>query len=844
MAAFVERAVMMVVDQASGPVKKINRELNALFATASKLRSMKLNIDVKSPNTKKASADLKRLLADVNKVKNAKADVNVRVGNLGAVERRVQALQNRLNNLNGRVNVNGGGGNGRGGRGGNGLSLGGSIGGGFGIIGGFNAVTTAALLASRALTAMAAAASDRDRTNLLLNTAASPKQKAILNQLVTPASGARTNLMSQDDRMRLAQSLLGDVGGNEEQRATRSAGLTSYLEKNVLPRVYAQQPGATAEEALKGLRALVQGMNLASAEIMDERGNLTKRGADIIQAEQLAMAADPSLTPEFMRTTFANLKTSAFSLSPEGLAAVLVNAGARGQRAGNEAFRAQQSMLGMVDNKVLNNSLVDQGLLLGAKRNKKGNVIAGTGTAVDQDTLMTDPQTWFRKHVGEPMEDALSKVTPNIPITQAERVAYLNQKFPGANASAKQGIADAVLGDAQMQNSIAQAKLVLDNTNAASAVQKSVNANLEALKNTAKDNAAKSTEPFLEPTATVLDSINGWMRQRGEENKSLVDQIKGGPLGIFNMVGRLIDSYNADKKPITDLKLGKPVLAGFGGAETAKATSDIAVIKEGKKQLVTTFTDLMDRSKQFDTQHGIDRSLFPSRSYAVDVGVTSMSDSMAKLNEAEQKRQAVITSAAQAVTAATKVEEDRATRARVDRTGKSTRDEKANFKAAGLTMKGQTERSGGAENVRLIQLRIGAMADGVFGPRTWARYQAAVQDNLTKNAPAIARRDQLEGRKDKDLSMVKALTPGESAAAQIEQAFSTGGTSAGSSVETGITSGGNSAAEAMRSAIAGAGSAAGDSIAGAMRAAAANVTINVRQPTPGASVGPSHPGKD
>ncbi|RWO89553.1 hypothetical protein [Mesorhizobium sp.] len=124
MASFIERATLLVNDQSSKPLRNINNELKSLFATASKLRSMKLNLAVKETGAKAASANLKKLVADANKLKATKTELRVGAGNLAAAERRVTALQHQLRNLNGAVNVTGipniprgGGGNGVGGGG-------------------------------------------------------------------------------------------------------------------------------------------------------------------------------------------------------------------------------------------------------------------------------------------------------------------------------------------------------------------------------------------------------------------------------------------------------------------------------------------------------------------------------------------------------------------------------------------------------------------------------------------------------------------------------------------------------------------------------------------------------
>lgn len=459
MASFVEQATLTIDDKASKQVRSLNKDISNLIRNAKRLNGLKFDVG----GIKQAQSQIRGLGKSINALPKSKTVTlttrnvtqNVTRGTPAARGAGVPPV------IPGRTGTGAAARSRRGYASGVGASMG--IGGGVRLFAsaatGIGAMTSAAFLAAGALKKVAESAASRDRTNLLLEAAATPEQRSIIRSAPVP-QGQGPIRFTQDERQKFSQSLLGDVQGTPEQKARSAVNIAAQLETQVLPRLFAQNPDKSREEVLGGLRTLVQGMNLASSEIVDSAGKLTKDGMRVLNAQMIAMSADPELTPGQIKTVLANLKTSAFQLDTEALARVFINAGSRGQRVGNETFRMQQAFQGQLDNKALNNALSANGLLLGASRNAKGNVIAGSGHPVDEQLLAESPATWVAKYITVPMEKELAKITPEIPPTNAERVSYLNNQLPGASGAAKQGLADTALGDAQMQASLDQARAV------------------------------------------------------------------------------------------------------------------------------------------------------------------------------------------------------------------------------------------------------------------------------------------------------------------------------------------------------------------------------------------------
>lgn len=487
MASFVEQAVLDIKDSASGDIKKVNRELKQLFRTAKQLQGLgktkSIGLDVRGLT--KAKSEISGITREVNRLKSsARGGIPLRI-NASAAQRTLQQLRTQGQRPI-RTPVSAQAARGGGGLFGGGRSL-------AQMTAGFLAVSGAANLAAAALRGVAESAATRDRTNLQLAAGATEAQRNIINAAKGPTPAEAPIRFTEDQRRSFTQSLLGDIQPPkgmtgkeaEEFRAKAAVQIAAQLEREVLPRQFALNPEKTPEQAQEGLRALVKAMNLASSQIVDASGNLSNEGLRVLEAEMLAMAADPDISPELINTTLRGLKTKAFALGTTDLATVLINAGARGQRAGNEAFQALKSLVGEIDNKALNNALADAGILKGVKRNKKGNVIAGSGTVVDEEQFQTDFQGWIVDHIVTPMNKALGEGA-----TQAQKEAWIGKQFPGARATAVQAISDYTLGGEQIKASLEQARSVLGE-DIGQALKDSWTSQLESTKTSLTDSAAK-----------------------------------------------------------------------------------------------------------------------------------------------------------------------------------------------------------------------------------------------------------------------------------------------------------------------------------------------------------------
>jgi hypothetical protein len=473
LANFVEQAILRLDDQTSPAARTINTSLRRLFNTAKALQGL----SGKSLNFAGKQGDVKRLVRDLQAAQKAASKIpkiTLRVDSSQAQRAitRLGVLQKMTSTQLARMPVSvpqvpmGGR------RGGGGAGLGAGFGGanaGFGTLlrnvaltsAAFWTVQSAARLASSALESLATNAAKRDRTTLQAAVQASATQRKVFEQMGGDRApqGAGAITFTSNERRAFWASILGDVQGDETQRATAASNITAKLEREMLPRLFAAQPDRSREQVLEGFKQIVKALNLASSELTDVSGKFTPSGERAFQGVQLAMAANPDLDPNLIRTTLANLKTSALSLSPRELAQVLISAGDRGVRAANETFRAQLSATGTVDNKALNNALAALGLLKGVERNAKGNVIAGSGRAVDQELLQTDPRLWFNKNFRPQVEAALKKQGREV--NDANIIAESARMLPGMSSAGRQAVADFLTGADQMKAALDQAALSL-----------------------------------------------------------------------------------------------------------------------------------------------------------------------------------------------------------------------------------------------------------------------------------------------------------------------------------------------------------------------------------------------
>jgi hypothetical protein len=92
-ASYVEQATLLVNDKSSAKIKAINKELTALFKTAQKLKSMKVDFKINEGAVKKATADINNLARAANKAKSEKINVTARAQGLQAVNRELNNLR-------------------------------------------------------------------------------------------------------------------------------------------------------------------------------------------------------------------------------------------------------------------------------------------------------------------------------------------------------------------------------------------------------------------------------------------------------------------------------------------------------------------------------------------------------------------------------------------------------------------------------------------------------------------------------------------------------------------------------------------------------------------------------
>src|SRR4051812_4499333 len=86
MASFTETATLLVKDQSSSKIKKINAELRELAQTAKALRSTTLNIGVNATAVQRAIRELVALRRELTAVRNAARTITLSV-NTGALTR-------------------------------------------------------------------------------------------------------------------------------------------------------------------------------------------------------------------------------------------------------------------------------------------------------------------------------------------------------------------------------------------------------------------------------------------------------------------------------------------------------------------------------------------------------------------------------------------------------------------------------------------------------------------------------------------------------------------------------------------------------------------------------------
>lgn len=707
MANFVEQATLKVRDESSAQIAKINAELRKLFATAKSLKSQSIKFNVNTAGLDAAVGKITRLNAQLGKLKSGKLSINtagldaalgkvntlnsrlgrlqshklsINTAGLDAALGKINTLNTRLNALQGRRAINvatpttplapraapvtpggirsiPGPGAFPGGRGfitGLGLGFG-------GVVVSLSAVEGAGYAAAAALKSVAVAAASRDRTALQMNVLASEAQRKVFDAMPQPKDMPLP--LSTDQYNQLRSSLLGDVQGNERERAAAASMVTDELVRNYIPRLFAQDPTKSKSEVLEGVRQLIKGINLASTEltedvkdtkgkrVIDPRTGLpqqkfSQEGQRVMNAAIRAMSVDPEVTPQLIKTVLANAKTAALTLNEEGLTRLFINAGARGQRAGNEAYRAAMTMIGTVDNKSLNEGLARMGLFketsaqlkrkpiskARAKRGEKGAIIPGANEPIGgwkawqenpaqalrdyfvpkmvKDVLGKDASEAFvkanqeqTKEIERAREESKRTgkyVEPRrIPgaeltgeqglMTPGQIQAYIVQQFPSMNAAARQGIFDYISGFDQLFSTLNQSAVGAFQS-VPDAIKQSWTAAAENVQ-TAWTNAAAQFGAALAKYLNLPEktqSVADWINQN--PNAAVGGAIFTGAAAVGG-AGYFLQRWLAAKGIATGAAATGAAVAGAAAPTTAIGVAGTAVAGGVLSRLIPTITN-------------------------------------------------------------------------------------------------------------------------------------------------------------------------------------------------------------------------------------------------------------
>jgi len=555
MASFTEQATLRVNDQSTAAIRRINAELRKLQSTARSIRNLKIDLKVNATGLQAANRQLNTLAHNLRQVGRFNTQIRVNTAGLQTANAQIARLRSQAAQP---INIRtthtggagmggvGGGGGPRYGGGGGGRSMlgaaayGAGVGLGYGLwrlTGSMGAVTLAGYAAAKALQSVAQSGAVSDRAMLRSKVMATEEQRQIFEREGFAQAPAGASLkFTEAERRDLWGSLLGNVGGETAAEVARAAGgLTRELERTFLPRMLAAAPeGTDRAQVLSRMYMLVKGMDLATNNLTDATGAFTADGLRVAKAIQVAMAADPGLTPELIKTTIAGAKTGAYMLNTTALARMLINAGARGQSAGNQLFQAMKAMTGQVDNKRLNEALAKWGFLEDYERKPgrparpgrkgrpgrpagpPGSIITSSGMMVDPELWASDPYAWLQKYyVGGMIKRAaadrqsaenlsakregrkardMTKVAPTPEAQQAAMASRIAKDFAGMRDTAINAITTAILGDEQDRRSLAQALRAVDETNVPKAIAESWTAQAENVATAWKDAGAKVFE--------------------------------------------------------------------------------------------------------------------------------------------------------------------------------------------------------------------------------------------------------------------------------------------------------------------------------------------------------------
>src|SRR6187402_3533387 len=386
MASYVEQATLRVNDQSTAQINKINAALKKLFATARSLKSTRVSLNVDARGLTAANKQLNTLARNIAVLRGQRLSLTVNDAGLAKARRDIAALRAAARAP---INVNVRGGAAGAVRAPRPVPVtppGGAIitgaGAGAGASGisrletSFGALSLAAYGAAAALKKVAEAGYDRSRTDLqtkAMTTEAQRAESARIEKSTKPGEGPSYKgapiAWPKNAFDQFVNEIQGDVAAEakpgmspkevQEQTRRNAVMVARHMQNDIYPGIMARNPTFTPEQGREGLKKHVKAANISTTDIVDDAGKLSADYQRFSKGLAMALAVNPELKPETVRTTMAGLKTSGYTLDSEAIAQTLVQAGDLGQRVGNETFRLQRSLQGVVDNKKLNNVLRD-----------------------------------------------------------------------------------------------------------------------------------------------------------------------------------------------------------------------------------------------------------------------------------------------------------------------------------------------------------------------------------------------------------------------------------------------------------------------------------------------------
>jgi hypothetical protein len=617
MASFVESATLKVVDQSTAQINKINAALKKLHATAKSLKSTTINIRVNDRGLNKAAADARQLAAALRSLRGAAGGIRIGVNTAGISRARTQI--NQLHTAARRpINVNV---QQRAGRPVQppavrpaarppiaprvqpgfarqaGTAVGRGITRGFGVAGvvteNLGLLAAAAYGAATALRALGAAAEARQRQEARTKALSSPEQQAAARKYEAehgPYYKGAAQPMGETAYRKFVNDIRPDVGGGTPERVEENAQTVArYFQNKVLPEVILRT-GQSPEEAMKGLEQLVKTINNATQDLIDDQGKLTPDFERVAEGIRLAQGAGSEIKPGLIKTAMAGAKTAGFTLSPEAIAILISQAADKGRTVGNETFQLIKSLGGTMDNKKLNESLFKAGFITNVRRNKQGNIEAGSGTQLDPGLRMTNPGAWLQKYLKPLIEretegkgslaarraeaarkagKTAEEVTKAGEATAPEIVNALEKRFPTMRGTAANQLAQLMLGWQQSMKTMEQARIA-NQQNAPEIIAGDWVQQWDKLKTAVADastTAGVSAANYVN-LAQIFSTMSETIRKAQEGNPEAQAQVLGAGVGVAGAIALLAKAMWA---PVAGLTTAGAELTGAAGALTAAA---------------------------------------------------------------------------------------------------------------------------------------------------------------------------------------------------------------------------------------------------------------------------------